>query len=54
VHASHLVDAGGQLPVVLTFVDTDEHIQRVLPTLREMAPHRLIVRENVLIEQGLE
>jgi uncharacterized protein len=54
VHASHLVDAGGQLPVVLTFIDTDEHIQRVLPTLREMAPHRLIVRESVQIEQGLD
>jgi len=24
----------------------------VLPTLKEMAAHRLIVRENVIIEQG--
>jgi hypothetical protein len=24
----------------------------VLPTLKEMAAHRLIVRENVVIEQG--
>jgi PII-like signaling protein len=46
------VDVGGKLPVVLTFVDTDEHVSRVLPTLREMAAHRLIVRENVVIEQG--
>jgi len=53
VHTSHLVDAGGNLPILLTFIDTEEHIQRVLPTLREMAPHRLIVRENVEIEQGL-
>jgi PII-like signaling protein len=33
-------------------VDTDEHIQRVLPRMKEMAPHRLIVRENVVVEQG--
>ena len=48
---AHLVDAGGNLPIVVTFVDADEHVGRVLPTLREMAAHRLIVRENVVIEQ---
>ena len=48
VQTSHLVDAGGKLPVIIIFVDTDEH--RVLPTLKEMASHRLIVRENVVLE----
>jgi uncharacterized protein len=52
VETAHLVDVGGKLPVVVTFVDTDEHIARVLPTLKEMAAHRLIVRENVVVEQG--
>ena len=52
VKTSGLVDAGGKLPVVITFVDTDEHVDRVLPTLKEMAAHRLIVRENVVLEQG--
>lgn len=52
VKTAHLVDAGGKLPVVVTFVDTDEHVDRVLPTLKEMAAHRLIVRENVVLEQG--
>jgi len=52
VHTAHLVEAGGELPVVVSFVDTDEHVTRVLPKLREMAAHRLIVRENVVIEQG--
>jgi PII-like signaling protein len=47
-----LVDVSGRLPVVITFIDTDEHVTRVLPRLREMAAHRLIVRENVVIEQG--
>ena len=52
VKTSGLVEAGGKLPIVLTFIDTDEHVNRVLPKLREMAAHRLIVRENVVIEQG--
>ena len=52
VKTSHLVDAGGKLPVVIIFVDTDEHVSRVLPKLKEMAPHRLIVRQNVVLEQG--
>jgi hypothetical protein len=52
VESTHLVDAGGKLPVIITFVDTDEHVNRVLPTLKEMAAHRLIVRENVVLEQG--
>jgi len=52
VETRHLVDAGGRLPVIIIFVDTDEHVNRVLPTLKEMAAHRLIVRENVMLEQG--
>ena len=52
VETTHLVDAGGKLPVIITFVDTDEHVNRVLPKLKEMAAHRLIVRENVVLEQG--
>ena len=53
VETTHLVDAGGRLPIILTFIDYEEHVQRVLPTLKEMAPHRLIVFEKVNIEQGL-
>ena len=52
VETARLVEAGGRLPVIITFVDTDEHVSRVLPTLKEMASHRLIVRENVVLEQG--
>src|SRR5438270_13152413 len=52
VHTSSLVDAGGNLPAVLIFVDVEAHVARVLPHLREMAPHRLIVRGDAVIEQG--
>ena len=52
VKTASLVDAGGKLPIVLTFVDTDEHVGRVLPKIKAMAAQRLIVRENVVLEQG--
>ena len=52
VETEHLVDAGGKTPILIIFVDTDEHVNRVLPTLKEMALHRLIVRESVVLEQG--
>jgi PII-like signaling protein len=52
VRTSSLVEAGGDLPVIVIFVDFEEHVSRVLPKLFELAPHRLVVRENVTIEQG--
>lgn len=52
VKTSTLVDAGGKLPLVLTFIDTEEHVGRVLPHIREMALHRLIVSEKVTLESG--
>jgi uncharacterized protein len=52
VKTASMVEAGGKLPVVVIFVDTNEHVNRVLPTLKQMAPNRLVVRENVVIEQG--
>ena len=62
VHTAHLVEAGGELPVVVIFVDNDEHVSRVLPKLREMAAHRLstirradqilVVEAGRIIERG--
>src|SRR5690242_7959737 len=52
VKTSTLVDAGGKLPLVLIFVDTAEHVERFLRTIKEMSGKRLIVRENVTIEAG--
>jgi PII-like signaling protein len=52
VKTTTLVDAGGKLPLVLMFVDTSEHVERVLPQVKQMAGHRLIVRESVTIEAG--
>lgn len=44
-------DVGRPLPIVIIFVHTDEHVKRVLPS-KEIAAHRLIVRENVVFEQA--
>ena len=53
VHSSSLVDAGGGLPLVIEFIDTVEHVDRVMPGIRKMAAHRLITREKVLIENDV-
>jgi hypothetical protein len=37
---------------MIIFGDTDEHVNRAVPVLKEMATHRLIVRENVVLGQG--
>jgi PII-like signaling protein len=52
VKTAHMVEAGGKLPVVIVFVDVEEHVDRVMPKLKEMAANRMIVRENVVLEQG--
>jgi uncharacterized protein len=52
VKTSTLVDAGGKLPLVVTFIDMEEHVERVMPHIREMAQHRLIVSEKVTLESG--
>jgi len=52
VKTTTLVDAGGKLPLVLTFVDAAHHVERVLPQVKQMVGNRLIVRETVTIEAG--
>lgn len=49
VHSTSLVDAGGKLPLVVTFIDTPEKIERVLPLLQEMTGHRLITIQPVQV-----
>ena len=47
VQTTSLVDAGGKLPLVIQFVDSEENVSRVLPRLREMAQDRLITIQDV-------
>ncbi len=50
VQTTSLVDGGGKLPLVIEFVDTAENVDRIMPLLKQMAGHRLITREPVMIE----
>lgn len=50
VETTSLVDAGGKLPLVVEFIDLEEKIDPVMPMLKKMAGHRLIVRQRVEIE----
>jgi hypothetical protein len=47
VQTTSLVDAGGKLPLVVQFVESEANVQRILPRLREMAPRRLITLHSV-------
>ena len=47
VHTAHLVEAGGELPVVISFVDTDEHVNRDLNLLRLWIESKPDVREGL-------
>lgn len=47
VQTTSLVDAGGKLPLVVQFVDSEENVARVLPRLRALAPDRLITVHDV-------
>ena len=42
-----------ELPLVVTFIDTDAHVNEVLPKLADMVGERLIVQETVDVRHGL-
>ncbi|HTT08505.1 MAG TPA: DUF190 domain-containing protein [Gammaproteobacteria bacterium] len=50
VETTSLVDAGGKLPLVIEFIDAMEKIGRVMPELKKMVGHRLIVHEQVEVD----
>lgn len=48
-----VMDTKGKPPLLLTFIDTEKQVQKVLPTIRRMAAHRMIVTQEVSVEQGM-
>jgi uncharacterized protein len=44
-----LLDASGQLPLVVQFVDTEENVTRVIPMIRNIVAKRLITMQDVEI-----
>lgn len=54
VQTTSLVDAGGKLPLVIEFVDTPEHVERVMPVLKKMVGQRVITRQQIYVEDSSE
>jgi PII-like signaling protein len=52
ISTTSLVDAGGKLPLVVEFIDEEQHVERILPLLREMVGNRLITTSDVAIRHG--
>jgi len=52
VRTSHLVDAGGKLPVMLISLAPNGRANRFVPILKERTLHRPVVRAKVVLEQG--
>jgi len=47
VHTSHILDLSHDLPVLIEIVDSQEHIDRLLPILDEMVEGGLVTMEKV-------
>jgi PII-like signaling protein len=49
LHSSHLLRLSEDLPVVIEVVDTEEHIDRLLPILDEMVSEGLVTVERARV-----
>ena len=49
IHTTHLLDLSSDLPVVVEVVDTEEHVERLLPILDEMLKDGLVTMEKVRV-----
>jgi len=49
IHTSHLLELSADLPVVIEVVDTEEHIDKLLPILDEMIDDGLVTIEKVRV-----
>ena len=49
IHTTHLLELSSDLPVVIEVVDTEEHVERLLPILDEMLDDGLVTIEKVRV-----
>ena len=49
IHTTHLLELSTDLPVVVEVVDSEEHIERLLPILDEMLDDGLVTMEKVRV-----
>lgn len=52
IATTSLVDVGHKLPLVLEFIDDQEHVERVLPELETMVGDRLITTSDIAVRHG--
>jgi PII-like signaling protein len=52
ISTTSLVDAGGKLPLVVEFIDEEQHVEAMLPTLEKMVGQRLITTSALNIRHG--
>lgn len=48
-HTSHLLELSQDLPLVIEVVDTEEHVQKLIPILDEMVSDGLVTLEKVRV-----
>ena len=49
VHTSHILRLSQDLPIVIEVVDTQEHVERLLPILDEMVAEGLVTLEKARV-----
>ena len=49
LHTSHLLELSHDLPILIEVVESDEHVQRLLPILDEMVREGLVTVEKVRV-----
>ncbi|HXE89346.1 MAG TPA: DUF190 domain-containing protein [Terriglobales bacterium] len=52
ISTTSLVDAGGLLPLVIEFIESEENIERMMPTITKMVGNRLVTVTEVDIRHG--
>ena len=49
LHTTHLVEPSHDLPVLIEIVESEDHVQRLLPILEEMVAEGLVTMEKVRV-----
>lgn len=49
IHTTHLLELSSDLPVVMEVVDSEEHVQNLMPILDEMLDDGLVTMEKVRV-----
>jgi hypothetical protein len=52
IATTSLVDAGGRLPLIIEFVDSEDNVERMLPVIVKMIGNRLVTTTDVDVRSG--